>query len=118
MRLRRSVDRARPIETLHTEPNGVDRHRYLNELAMHQRRIKHSNRATTLSGASALAVGLVVVLLFLSQILGFNLGTAVALVLVVATILLARALIEFLTKIHIAIGGRRVHQEHRRRPGV
>jgi Protein of unknown function (DUF2721) len=114
MRLSRSIDRTRVLEDLHAKSNGVEHHRYVAELAMLERRIKHSNRATTLSVASALAVCLVVVLLFVSQILGFDLGTAVALIFVVAMILLAGGLIEFLTEIQTAVGGRRIHREHLR----
>ncbi len=118
MRLSRSVDRARVLEALHAEPNGVEHQKYIAELAMLERRIKHSNHATTLSVASALAVCLVVVLLFVSQILGLNLGNAIALIFVAAIILLAGGLIEFLTEIQIAVGGRRVHREHFRSKSV
>ncbi len=116
MRLSRSIDRTRVLEDLHAGSKDVEHHKYIAELVMLERRIKHSNRATTLSVASALAVCLVVVLLFLSQILGFNLGNAIALVFVVAMLLLAGGLIEFLTEIQIAVGGRRVHREHFSRP--
>ena len=118
MRLNRSIDRTRVLETLFEESKGVAHHHYTAELVMLERRIKHSNRATTLSVASALAVCLVVVLLFVSQLLGFNLGTAIALVFVAAMLLLAGGLIEFLTEIQIAVGGRRVHREHLHGSGV
>jgi Protein of unknown function (DUF2721) len=118
MRLSRSIDRTRVLEDLHANSLGVEHHKHVAELAMLERRIKHSNRATTLSVASALAVCLVVVLLFVSQMLGFNLGNAIALVFVVAMVLLAGGLIEFLTEIQIAIGGRRVHREHLHGPRV
>lgn len=116
MRLSRSIDRTRVLEALHAETNETERNIYMAELVMLERRIKHSNRATTLSVASALAVCLVVVLLFVSQILEYNLGNAIALVFVFAMILLAGGLIEFLTEIQIAVGGRRVHREHIRSP--
>jgi small-conductance mechanosensitive channel len=114
MRLSRSIDRTRVLEDIQAKSNGVEHHRYVAELAVLKRRIRHSNRATTLSVASALAVCLVVVLLFVSQILGFDMGTAIALVFVVAMILLAGGLMEFLTEIQIAVGGRRIHREHLR----
>lgn len=117
-RLSRSVDRTRALEDLHANSNGAEHHRYVTELATLERRIKHSNRATTLCVASALAVCLVVVLLFVSQILALNLGTGIALIFVVSMILLAGGLIEFLTEIQIAVGGRRAHREHFRSPGV
>jgi Protein of unknown function (DUF2721) len=114
MRLSRSIDRTRVLEELHAKSNGVEHRRYLAELAMLERRIKHSNRATSLSVVSALAVCLVAVLLFLSEILGFGLGTATALIFVVAMFSLAGGLIEFLTEIQIAVGGLRIHREHLR----
>jgi hypothetical protein len=118
MRLSRSVDRARVLEDVHARSNGVEHHHYVAELAILERRIKLSNRATSLCVASALAVCLVVVLLFVSQILALNLGTGIALLFVAAMILLAGGLIEFLTEIQIAVGGRRVHREHLRGPSV
>lgn len=118
MRLSRSIDRTRVLERLHTNSTGVERHRYIAELALLERRIKRSNRATTLCVASALAVCLVVVLLFVSQILMFNLGTEIALIFVLAMVLLAGGLIDFLSEIQIAVGGHRVQREHLRPPVV
>lgn len=114
MRLSRSIDRTRVLEDLHAHSAGVEHHNYIAELALLERRIKHSNRATTFCVASALAVCLVVILLFVSQILGIHFGNAIALAFVISMLLLAGGLIEFLTEIHIAVGGRRVHREHLR----
>jgi Protein of unknown function (DUF2721) len=114
MRLSRSVDRTRVLEDLHADSSGIEHHRYVAEVALLERRIKHSNRATALCVASALAVCLVVVLLFVSQILGLNLGNGIALIFVAAMILLAGGLIEFLTEIQVAVGGRRAHKKHLR----
>ncbi len=117
-RLSRAVDRTRVVEDLGVSSTAFDHRRYDNELAMLERRIKHSNRATTLCVASALAVCLVVVLLFISQMLAFDLGNIIAFVFVIAMVLLAGGLIEFLTEIRVAIRGRRAHREHIRRPRV
>ena len=117
-RLSRAVDRTRVVENLGVDSTALDHRRYDNELAMLERRIKHSNRATTLCVASALAVCLVVVLLFISQMLAFDLGNIIAFVFVIAMVLLAGGLIEFLTEIQVAITGRRAHREHLRRPRV
>jgi hypothetical protein len=54
----------------------------------------------------------------IAQILTPNLGTGMALIFVVAMILLGGGLIEFLTEIQIAMGGRRMHREHFRGPRV
>ncbi len=115
-RLSRAIDRTRIVENIGVSPTDVDHQRYTSELAMLERRISHSNRATTLCVASALAVCLVVVLLFISQVLMLDLGNAIAFVFVVAMVLLAGGLIEFLTEIRVAIRGRRIHRAHLSRP--
>jgi hypothetical protein len=107
MRLSRSVDRIRVLDDLHQDSNGLEHRRYLAELALLERRIKHSNHATTLCVASALAVCLVVILLFVSPLLSFHMGNEIALFFVIAMVLLAGGLIEFLTEIRIAVRGRR-----------
>jgi Protein of unknown function (DUF2721) len=117
-RLSRSVDRARVLETLHGQSSGSEYRNYASELKLLERRIRHSNWATTLCVASALAVCLVVVLLFVSQLLSLNFGDAIALIFVLAMVLLAGGLISFLTEIQIAVGGRRAHTAHIARIGL
>lgn len=107
MRLSRSVDRTRVLDDLHSNAGGVEHSKYLAELALLERRIKHSNHATTLCVASALAVCLVVILLFVSPFLSFRMGNGIAFFFVIAMVLLAGGLIEFLTEIRIAVRGRR-----------
>jgi hypothetical protein len=117
LRLSRSIDRMRVLETLHGTSRGAEHYRYVAELKLLERRIRHSNRATAACVASALAVCLVVALLFVSPLLKANLGDAIALVFVIAMVLLAGALILFLTEIQIAVGGQRVHMAHIERSG-
>lgn len=107
-RLSRSVDRSRVLEALHSTSSGGEHRHYVAELELLERRIRHCNWATTACVASALAVCLVVVLLFVSQLMHFNFGNEIALIFVVAMVLLAGGLISFLTEIQIAVGGRRV----------
>ena len=114
MRLSRSIDRTRVLEDLHAASTGVEHHKFIAEHKLLERRIMHSNRATTLSVASALAVCLVVIMLFVGQIFAVNLGNGIALVFVIAMVLLAGGLIEFLTEIQIAVGGWTVHKQHSR----
>ena len=114
MRLSRSIDRTRVLEDLHATSTGVEHHKFIAEHKLLERRIMHSNRATTLSVASALAVCLVVIMLFVGQIFATNLGNGIALVFVIAMVLLAGGLIEFLTEIQIAVGGWRVHKRNSR----
>lgn len=111
-RLSRSVDRTRALESLYDASTGAQHDDYSAEMKLLERRIRHSNWATTLCVASALAVCLVVVLLFVSQLLAFNFGDAIALIFVLAMLLLAGGLISFLTEIQIAVGGRRAHMAY------
>jgi Protein of unknown function (DUF2721) len=117
-RLSRSVDRTRALEALHGQSGGREYRNYAAELKLLERRIRYSNWATTLCVASALAVCLVVVLLFVSQLLSLNFGDAIALIFVLSMLLLAGGLISFLTEIQIAVGGRRVHTAHIARIGL
>lgn len=111
-RLSRSVDRTRALESLYDASTGAQHDDYSAEMKLLERRIRHSNWAATLCVASALAVCLVVVLLFVSQLLAFNFGDAIALIFVLAMLLLAGGLISFLTEIQIAVGGPRAHMAH------
>ncbi len=111
MRFSRAVDRTRLLETLHPDSRGADRDRHVAELRLLNDRITHANRATTLCVASALAVCLVVILLFVSPLLRLDLGTAVALLFVLSMAMLAGGLYEFLAEIRVAISALRVRKE-------
>jgi hypothetical protein len=106
MRLSRAVDRMRVLDNRHANTDDVDDHNIIPEMNLLERRIKHSNRATTLCVASALAVTLVVIFLFVSPLISYNLANCIALFFVIAMVLLAGGLIEFLTEIRIAVRGR------------
>ncbi len=111
MRFSRAVDRVRTLEALHGSKTGDAHVRYVAELRLLNRRIKHANRATTLCVASTLAVCLVVILLFTGALLRLDIGTAVALLFVLAMVLLAVGLWEFLAEIRVAISALRVRDE-------
>ncbi len=112
VRLSRSIDRTRVLEALHGSSTGYEHQRYVAELKLLERRIRFSNWATTACVSSALAVCLVVILLFVSQLLHLNFGDAIALLFVLTMALLAVGLISFLTEIQIAVGGQRIHMGH------
>ena len=111
-RLSRSIDRIRALESLYDGSINTQQVHCFSEMKLLERRIRHSNWATTLCVASALAVCLVVILLFVSQLLALNFGDAITLIFVLAMLLLAGGLISFLTEIQIAVGGRRAHLMH------
>jgi hypothetical protein len=111
MRFSRAVDRTRALEAILGDAGSAERNRKVAELRLLNRRITHANRATTLCVASALAVCLVVILLFVSPLLRLDLGTAVALLFVLSMALLAGGLYEFLAEIRVAISALKVRDE-------
>ncbi|MBP6514486.1 MAG: DUF2721 domain-containing protein [Steroidobacteraceae bacterium] len=107
-RLARVVDRARPMEERY-KTAGIDEAADLRErLRVMSRRARHINRAITLSTTAALAVSLVVVLLFAATFVHFSLAVPVSLLFVGAMLLLVGALLSFLVEIRIAIDALRI----------
>jgi hypothetical protein len=110
-RLGRAIDRTRVLETLYHSTSGADHARHVNELQLLDRRITYANSATTLCVASALAVCLLIILLFVGQLTGERFANSVAALFVVAVLLLAGGLMSFLLEIRIAIRALRVRAE-------
>jgi hypothetical protein len=110
-RLGRAIDRSRALELLYHSSSGSEHARYVKELQLLDRRITHANSATTLCVASALAVCLVIILLFVGQLTGERFANSVAALFVVAVLLLAGGLLSFLLEIRIAIRALRVRAE-------
>jgi Protein of unknown function (DUF2721) len=110
-RLSRAIDRSRLIETLHPISSGDEHQRHVNELRVLDKRIRLANVATSLCVASALAVCMVVTLMFVSQFAKLRYGDAVAALFVVAMILLGGGLIAFLVEIRTALGSLRIRAE-------
>ncbi len=107
-RLARVVDRARPMEE-RLKVAAADEAIDLRErLRVMSRRARHINRAITLSTLAALAVSLVVVLLFSATFAHFSLAVPVSLLFVGAMLLLVGALLSFLVEIRIAIDALRI----------
>jgi hypothetical protein len=100
-RLARVVDRARRLEEALSE--GREREDLGPQLAALARRARIMNHAITLSTICALLVALVVVTLFLSAFLDFDLSTPIALMFIVAMLSLIGALLMFLREVFIAI---------------
>jgi F0F1-type ATP synthase assembly protein I len=100
-RLARVVDRARRLEDALRE--GRNRDELEPQLAALGRRARIMNRAITLSTICALLVALVVVTLFLSAFLDFDLSTPIALMFIFAMLSLIGALLMFLREVVIAI---------------
>lgn len=105
-RLARVVDRARRLEDEARDAGDIAG--YKGQLEVLARRAGMINRAITLSTICALLVALVVVTLFLSAFLAFDLSTPIALMFIVAMLSLIGALLLFLREVFLAIGSLRI----------
>ncbi len=99
-RLARVIDRARVL-------GGKATHDQLTieraELSLIPKRIKLINGSILFAALSALAVCLVIVLLFVSSLIDLHIGSAVALTFIVSMLLLMAALISFILEIRVAL---------------
>ena len=110
-RLARVVDRARYLEDLHPHAGDDVRQRYVKELQTLEKRMTLASRSIYLGTASGLAVCLLVIVLFVGELIDFNLGDLIAVLFVVAVALLAGAMVLFLGETRIAIGALHVRRE-------
>lgn len=101
-RLARVIDRARAVERLVLETRGAEHDRLVDEIRKLDRRMTVVNTAIFLTVASGAAVCLVVILLFLSELVDAHLGTAIALLFIVAMLLQAASFITFIIEIRLA----------------
>jgi hypothetical protein len=110
-RLNRVVDRSRIVERWHGETEGEEHVRHVRELRLIDRRITLASNAIFLCVASAVAVCLLVTLLFVAELMRANLAQAVAVLFVVAMALLALGLIMFLIETRVAVRSIKVREE-------
>lgn len=106
-RLSRVVDRTRALEALHPRSTGPEHDRHVWELRILDQRISVINAALVLCTGSAIAVCLVVALLFVARLVNLHIGTAVAVAFIVAMLMLTLGLILFLVEVRISL--RAVH---------
>lgn len=115
-RLARVVDRSRELARLHGESSGPEHDRHVWELRIVDRRIVLVNAAIALNVASAIAICLLVALLFITQLVGLPFRTAVAVAFIAAMLLLITGLILLLIEVNLAIRALRVRKELLERP--
>lgn len=116
-RLSRVIDRARQLEKLHPESTGSERDRHVRELRLLDRRMKLVNAAIFLIVSSAIAIALVVAVLFVAELAHLNIGNIVAIAFILAMLLFVCGLILFLIETRVAIHAFRIREElleHRR----
>lgn len=110
-RLARIVDRARAVEQLHPRSTGPEHDRHVWELRLIDRRVTVINSAIFLSVAAALAICLVVALMFVSRLVNFHIGPVVAVAFIVSMLLLMGGLILFLIEVRMSLAAIHVREE-------
>ncbi len=101
-RLGRVVDRARSLQDRHTATEGPDHDAVVAEIRMIDRRIRLITRAIRIMVISGLMVGLTVAVLFLEELISFDLQRVAATAFLAAILLLMWALVLFLRETQIA----------------
>lgn len=110
-RLSRIIDRVRSLEELHPRSIGPEHDRHVWELRILDKRITVINMSLVLCVASAVAVCLVVALLFVARIVDLHIGTAVAVMFIFAMLMLTAGLILFLVEVRMSLTAIRVRSE-------
>ena len=110
-RLNRVVDRSRFLEPLHSETTGPEHERHVWELRLLDRRIRLASNSIFLCVASGLAVCLLIVLMFVTELADLGFGNTVALLFVLAMGLLAAGLVLFLIETRVAVRGIRIRED-------
>ncbi|OHC93802.1 MAG: hypothetical protein A2095_07210 [Sphingomonadales bacterium GWF1_63_6] len=101
-RLARVIDRARVIEKAVMVSRGEEHDRLVGEIRVLDRRMSVVNGAIFLCVASGCAICLVVILLFASELVDAHLGTAIAILFILAMLLQAAAFGTFIQEIRLA----------------
>lgn len=110
-RLARIVDRARQIEQLHPRSTGPEHDRHVWELRLIDKRISVINNAIFLCVSSALAICIVVALLFVSRLANLHVGAFVAVAFIVSMGLLMAGLVYFLVEVRMSLKAVHVRKE-------
>jgi hypothetical protein len=110
-RLARIVDRARTVEALHPRSTGPEHDRHVWELRLIDRRVTVINTAIFLCVSAALAICLVVALMFVSRLVNFHIGVVVAVAFVISMLLLMGGLVYFLVEVRLSLDAIHVREE-------
>lgn len=110
-RMARVVDRARKLEQLHPVSTGVEHERHVWELRLIDRRLSVINTSIWLCVASAIAICLVVALLFLAEIVHLDIGVVVAAAFIMSMLLLTAGLVAFLFEVRLSVQAVHVREE-------
>jgi MFS family permease len=110
-RLSRIIDRTRTLEGLHPRSTGPEHDRHVWELRILDKRISVINAALSLCVGSAVAVCVVVALLFVARLVNLHIGQAVAILFIGTMVMLTLGLILFLIEVRISLRAIHVRTE-------
>jgi hypothetical protein len=110
-RLSRVIDRARVLEQLHPVTTGREHDRHVSELRLLNRRMKGINTALLLCTGSAIATCAVVALLFVGELATLHIGTAIALIFILAMLMLVGGLVMFVLEVRLSVRATSVRGE-------
>lgn len=110
-RLSRVIDRARALEDLHPTASGGARDRYIRELQLLDRRMTVINWGLLLAVASAVAICVVVALLFVAELLHFRFGRYIAVLFIFAMAMLTLAFVAFMIEVRLSLRATRIRRE-------
>ena len=110
-RMARVVDRARKLEQLHPVSTGAEHERHVWELRLIDRRLSVINTSIWLCVASAIAICLVVALLFGAEIVHLDIGVVVAAAFIASMLLLTSGLVAFLFEVRLSVQAVHVREE-------
>ena len=110
-RMARVVDRARKLEQLHPVSTGAEHERHVWELRLIDRRLSVINTSIWLCVASAIAICLVVALLFGAEIVHLDIGVVVAVAFIASMLLLTAGLVAFLVEVRLSVQAVHVREE-------
>ncbi|HEX2624388.1 MAG TPA: DUF2721 domain-containing protein [Sphingomicrobium sp.] len=110
-RLARIVDRSRNLEPRLLASRGKEHDRLVGEIRLIDRRMRLVSRAVFFTVLSALLICAVVVLLFAAFLTGWRIGTAVALLFIVAMVAIGSGFAIFLHETNLASRAVRIRSE-------
>ena len=110
-RLARIVDRVRTLEALHPRSTGPEHDRHVWELRQLDRRMAVVNAALFLCVASAIAICLLVALLFVAELTDWHIGTLIAWLFIGAMLLLIGGLSMFMIEVRLSLRATQIRVE-------
>lgn len=110
-RLSRIVDRSRHLEEKHSDASGQDLTELVLELRLVAKRMRVVSRSILFAVLSAVAVCIMIALLFLMGLTRFSEPVLIVAVFIVALILLSGSLILFVREVQLATHAIRVREE-------